>query len=167
MFNRNGALTTSVINAVWSEGDGNMYINASGEYDAGSGGFDANNNGFDRVLNELFSQYTDQWTSATATLGYSWGAPDATVIGPATGLPAGTSYELTASTSDPAAVSPVTWDWYVDGTQVGSTTVGTFDWATGDAGTTQDITVVMTDVNGIQHTAYTTATACTGSEFSC
>jgi hypothetical protein len=87
--------------------------------------------------------------------------------GPPTGLAQGTSYELVGRIDDPILVNPISWDWYVDGQFVGTTSDEHFSGTvTGSPGSEQEIDAVVADYDGQQRTAAFFIPVCNGT-FTC
>jgi hypothetical protein len=165
--NRTGGTSSWTTSTAWSGlGTGQYIVQVTGSYYAGHGGWDSSNNGFD-TWHHQFSAFGHSPVAHT-NLAYRKGTPSvAGVSGPSTGIGSGVGYDITAATFDPLMIEPVNWDFYVDGTYVGSSSDGTYHGTAGSAGTTQTIVANITDANSRTGTGSYNLTVCTGTLITC
>lgn len=71
-------------------------------------------------------------------------------VGAPSSAPSGIAYDVSAATTDPNMINPVTWTWYVDGSYAGSTSTGQFSVVGGQPDSYQSIAVYANDNYGHQ-----------------
>jgi len=168
--NWEGFWTNSYIYDTWSQGydqQGNPRDNftLSGNYFAATAGWRASDNtGYDVATSRVLLPDGQSWGTATSYMNYKYGEPSIDVSGPTSHYAYG-SYTQNGLVHDASFVSPVTWQWFVDGNPTGETG-STLTWQAGPPDTIQEIYVTATDANGVSRSASQFVTACP-QEFYC
>lgn len=169
VYNWNGFWTSSNITDTWSQGfEGGQQVDifsVSGQYTANTAGWHADGTGFDSVYHTL-RLYNGDYAHAWGIIPYVEGNPSVDIDGP-TWIQEGEGYTLEGKIYDASFVSPVTWQWSVDG--VPAEGGRDLNWQAGEAGSVQQIDLQVTDGNGATHSAvhWVSAGACPPPQLQC